>query len=208
VLILLRHGRTPANAAGLIQGRLDQDLDDVGARQAKSAAAFVLSTCDVDEIVSSPLKRAVQTADAFGMPVELEDGWLELSFGEYEGTPLGEVPSEAWQRWRDDATFAPVGGESLAALDIRVRAACADLAERAKTSNIVVVTHVSPMKSAVAWALDVPIEISFNCHLDQAAICRVGFRSGRPILKTFNETTHTRDLSIDGQSRTWLNRIS
>jgi len=69
------------------------------------------------------------------------------------------------------------------------------------------VSHVSPMKSAVAWALEVPIEISSNCHLDQAAICRIGFRAGRPILKTFNETTHTRELPADGQSAGWLSRI-
>lgn len=198
VLILLRHGRTPANAQGLLQGRLDQDLDEVGLLQAEAAVAFITSTCDIDAVVASPLKRARQTAEAFAMPVEIEDRWLELSYGEYEGTPHGEVPSEAWRRWRDDPTFAPLGGESLAALDVRVRAACNDLAERAETSNIVVVSHVSPIKSAVAWALEVPIAISFNCHLDQAAICRIRFRAGRPILQTFNETTHTRSPSDDG----------
>ena len=142
----------------------------------------------MDVVVSSPLRRARQTAEAFGRPVEIDDRWLELAYGEYEGTPHSEVPSEVWQRWRSDPEFTPVGGESLAALDARVRGACADLVERASRQDVVVVSHVSPMKSAVAWALGVGVEISFNCHLDQAAVCRIAFRAGRPVLHTFNET--------------------
>ncbi len=151
----MRHGRTPANAAGLLQGRLDQDLDDHGRAQALAVADYVRGWGDVDAVISSPLKRAQQTAATFGLPVQTDDRWLELSYGEYEGTPHSEVPSVVWQRWRDDPDFTPDGGESLAALDVRVRAACVDLVERAADENIVVVSHVSPMKSAVAWALGV-----------------------------------------------------
>ncbi len=188
VLILVRHGRTPANAAGLLQGRLDQDLDDQGRLQATAVAAYVQRWCDVDAVVSSPLKRAQQTAAAFGLAVETDDRWLELSYGEYEGTPHTDVPSEVWQRWRDDPHFTPTDGESLATLDQRVRSACEGLVERAAGENVVVVSHVSPMKSAVAWALGVGVGISFNCHLDQAAVCRIAIRGDRPILQTFNET--------------------
>jgi broad specificity phosphatase PhoE len=188
VLILVRHGRTPANAAGLLQGRLDQDLDDHGERQAEAVARFVDGLCDVDVVVSSPLRRAVQTASAFGRPIELDDRWMELSYGEYEGTPHADVPAEVWRRWRENAHFTPEGGESLVTLDLRVRAACDDLLGLAAAKNVVVVSHVSPMKSAVAWALGADIGISFNCHLDQASVCRIAVRSGRPILQTFNET--------------------
>ena len=187
MLILVRHGRTPANAAGLLQGRLDQELDDHGLAQAAAVAAYVSSWCDVDAVLASPLQRAQQTAAAFELPVATDERWLELSYGEYEGTPHSDVPSEVWQRWRDDAHFTPVGGESLAALDVRVRAGCDDLVERAVSENIVVVSHVSPMKAAVAWALGVDIGISFNCHLDQAAVCRIAIRGDRPVLLTFNE---------------------
>jgi len=188
VLILVRHGRTPANAAGLLQGRLDQDLDEYGREQAAAVVEYVRSWCDVDAVVASPLKRAQQTAAGFGQPVETDDRWLELSYGEYEGTPHTEVPSEVWQRWRADPHFTPAGGESLAALDVRVRSACVELVGRATSENVVVVSHVSPMKSAVAWALGVDVGISFNCHLDHAAVCRIAFRGGAPILYTFNET--------------------
>jgi alpha-ribazole phosphatase len=188
VLILVRHGRTPANAAGLLQGRLDQDLDDHGQAQALAVAAYVRSWCQVDSVVASPLRRAQQTAAAFGQPTETDERWLELSYGEYEGTPHSQVPSEVWERWRDDSHFTPVGGESLATLDVRVRSACVELVERAAHENVVVVSHVSPMKSAVAWALGVDVGMSFNCHLDQAAVCRIVMRGDRPILQTFNET--------------------
>lgn len=190
MLILVRHGRTQANREGRLQGRLDQDLDDHGRAQAIAVATYVQERCQVDEVVSSPLRRAAQTATAFGLPVEIDDRWMELAYGQYEGTPQADVPSEVWSLWRDDPHFTPEGGESLAALDIRVRAACTDLLHRAAASNIVVVSHVSPMKSAVAWALGVGIDISFNCHLDHASVCRIVIRGDRPVLLTFNETAN------------------
>ena len=188
MLILVRHGRTPANAAGLLQGRLDQDLDELGERQAEAVAEMVASTAPVDAVIASPLKRAQQTAAAFGRPVETDERWIEVSYGAYEGTPLGGISSEVWRRWIEDFDFVPEGGESLTSLDRRVRAACEEVRERAVDENVVVVSHVSPMKSAVAWALGVDIGISWNCHLDHASVCRIRFRGARPVLQTFNET--------------------
>jgi alpha-ribazole phosphatase len=189
VLILLRHGRTAANEAGLLQGHLNQDLDELGQQQAAAAAAHIIATDGpIDAVIASPLKRAQQTASAFGLPVETDGRFIELAYGIYEGMPHADVPSEIWQTWRNDYSFVPEGGESLAALDERVKSACTDLLERASHQNIVVVSHVSPMKSAVAWALGVDIGISWNCHLDHASICRVAIRGRRPILTTFNET--------------------
>jgi alpha-ribazole phosphatase len=188
VLIFVRHGRTAANQSGRLQGRLDQDLDEVGRAQAIAVAKMVHQMGPVDEVVASPLKRAQQTASAFGLAIESDERFLELSYGELECMKLSDVPAELWKNWRDDLHYVPTGGESLAALDRRVRSACNELLERGKDRNIVVVSHVSPMKSAVAWALGVDIGISWNCHLDHAAVCRIVIRDGAPILKTFNET--------------------
>lgn len=188
MLILLRHGRTAANQAGLLQGRLNQDLDEVGQAQAERCAAHITGGVDVDHVIASPLKRAQQTAAAFGREVETDERWIELSYGEYEGVPHADVPSEVWQMWRNDFNYVPPGGESLATLDTRVREACEELVERASRENVVVVSHVSPMKSAVGWALGVDIGISWNCHLDHASICRIDIRGRRPILSAFNET--------------------
>jgi alpha-ribazole phosphatase len=185
VLILVRHGRTALNATGRLQGRLDEPLDDVGQLQAKAVAERV---GPVDELVASPLIRAQQTAEAFGMPYTLDERWIELSYGEYEGMPVGDVPSEAWRRWREDPDFEPVGGESLTTLDTRVRAACEDIASRALDRAVAVVSHVSPIKTAVAWALGVGLEISWRSHLSHASICRIDVRRSGPVLLTFNET--------------------
>jgi probable phosphoglycerate mutase len=184
VLILVRHGRTALNAAGRLQGRIDEPLDDVGHLQAKAVAERV---GPVDELISSPLLRAQQTAEAFGMPCALDDRWIELAYGVYDGMPTGEVPSEIWRRWREDPEFEPEGGESLAALDLRVRAACVDIAERARERAVVVVSHVSPIKAAVGWALGTGIELSWRSHLSQASITRIDVRRAGPILFTFNE---------------------
>ncbi len=184
VLYLVRHGRTAANAQGLMQGRLDPPLDQVGHRQAEAMAAMV---GDVDEVISSPLVRAQETAAYFGREVTVDERWIEVAYGEYEGIPTSEVPPEVWQEWRTNANFSTKGGESFASLDERVRAALDDLGDRIHQRNVVVVSHVSPIKAAVAWALGVTMEIMFHCHLSQASLCRVDKGRFGPLLHSFNE---------------------
>jgi len=184
VLILVRHGRTALNAAGKLQGRLDEPLDEVGHAQAVAVAALV---GPVDELISSPLRRARQTAEAFGRPFEVDERWIELSYGVYEGVPHADVPSEAWDHWRVDPAWVPEGGESLLELDQRVRAACVELCERAQDAEVAVVSHVSPIKSAVAWALHCGIEIAWRSHLSYASVCRIDVRRHGPVLFSFNE---------------------
>jgi broad specificity phosphatase PhoE len=185
VLILVRHGRTTANASGLLQGQLDLPLDGVGRAQ---VAATVGKIGTPDRVISSPLLRARQTAEAFGLPYEIDQRWEELHYGEYEGVPMADVGEDVWARWRTDDDFAPAGGESLRQLAARVRAACDDLLVEASERTVVVTTHVSPIKAAVAWALDAPPTISWRCHLDQAAICRILCTPRGPVLLGFNET--------------------
>jgi broad specificity phosphatase PhoE len=184
VLYLVRHGRTAANASGLLQGRLDPPLDEIGHAQAKAIADMVGRA---DVVISSSLVRAQETAAYFDRPVELDDRWIELAYGEYEGVPAGEVPPEVWQSWRTNTMFATKGGESFGALDARVREACESLADRIYHEDIVVVSHVSPIKAAVAWALNTSMEIMFHCHLAQASLCRVSMGRFGPLLHSFNE---------------------
>lgn len=189
MLILVRHGRTALNAAGLLQGRIDEPLDDVGREQAATVAAHV---GPVDVLISSPLLRARQTAEAFGLPFETDERWIELSYGIYEGVPSSELLSAGvWERWRQDPAFEPEGGESLVELDGRVRAACDELLARAQDLDVAIVTHVSPIKSAVAWALDAPIDIAWRSHLSPASICRIQMGPRSPVLTSFNEKAPT-----------------
>jgi len=187
VLILVRHGRTEANRAGLLLGRLDVDLDDVGRAQAAAAAAAI---GPVDRVVSSPLARTRQTAEAFGTPVEVDERWIELDYGELDGTPLREVPAERWAAWRGDVGWAPPGGESLRDLGARVRAACEELADDARERTVVVVSHVSPIKGAAAWAMGVGDEVAWRLHLSPGSITRVAVGERGPSLHGFNDTGH------------------
>ncbi len=190
VLILVRHGRTAANAAGLLQGRLDNPLDDVGQAQATAVAAALGS---VERVICSSLLRARQTAAAFGAPITIDDRWIELDYGVFDGCKLSEVPADAWSAWRSDPAYAPAGGESMGDLDIRVRAACVDALELARSDNVVVVSHVTPIKAAMAWSLGGDISLSWRCYLDQAAVCRIGVGpAGHPVLRSFNEVLHSR----------------
>ncbi|MFT5268387.1 MAG: broad specificity phosphatase PhoE, partial [Acidimicrobiales bacterium] len=142
MLILLRHGRTKANAGGLLQGRIDLELDDLGQQQAQAAAAAIGKA---DRVIASPLVRAQQTAAAFGQPVETDERFIELDYGDWEAKPVKDVPVETWNEWRSDLDFRPPNGETLNELGSRVRGALADLAAEAVHQNIVVVSHVSPI---------------------------------------------------------------
>jgi broad specificity phosphatase PhoE len=184
VLILVRHGRTEANASGLLQGRLDLPLDGVGRAQ---VAAMYTKVGTPDRVISSPLLRARQTAEVFGVPVEIDERWEELHYGEYEGRAMSDIGEDTWSKWRHDDYFAPPGGESLIELGARVRDACEGLMADARDHTVVVATHVSPIKAAVAWALAAPLNISWRCHLDQAAICRILSTPRGPVLLGFNE---------------------
>lgn len=187
MLILLRHGQTVTNAEGRLLGRADPDLTELGRAQARAAA---MAIGDVARVVCSPLRRARETAECLGVSAEVDDRWVELDYGDYDGRPFHEVPTDVWSRWREDPEFVPPGGESLSALGARVRAACADLAAAAATGDVVVVSHVSPIKAAVAWALGVGDEIAWRMFLDVAAITRIGVGSRGPSLRSFNERSH------------------
>jgi probable phosphoglycerate mutase len=196
VLVLVRHGRTAANAEGRLLGRLDPPLDPVGRAQAEAVAAtLAVGAGDgVVRVVTSPLARARETAAviavSLGVEVEVDDRWIELDYGELDGTAVADVPAELWAAWRADAGFLPPGGESLRDLGRRVGEACDDLAEAAGSADVVVVTHVSPVKAAVVWALGVGDEITWRTHVSQASITRIGIGRSGPVLRSFNETAH------------------
>ena len=206
MIVLVRHGRTEANARGLLLGRADPELDEAGRAQAVRLAA-VLAPLDVARVVASPLTRCHQTAQAIvggaiaarraagaetsSVPtVEVDERWIELDYGAFDGLTGGDVPDATWAAWREDVTWAPEGGESLAALGKRVRAACADLAADAHDRDVVVVTHVSPVKAAVAWALGVGDEVAWRLWVAPASISRIRVAGPVPTLRSFNELAH------------------
>jgi broad specificity phosphatase PhoE len=192
VLILVRHGESVANAQGLLLGRTDAELTETGRVQA--AAARVLIPGPVAEVRTSPLVRARDTAAllAFDAPTTVDERWVEVDYGEFECRPLGGIPAEVWQEWQRDRGFRPAGGETLAEVDDRVATACEELfAEdgadaRRADGDVVVVSHVTPIKAAVAWALGT-VDLYWRLHLRTASVTRIGWNREAPILHGFNE---------------------
>ena len=192
MLILVRHGESVANAQGLLLGRTDAELTEAGRAQAEAARALVYDP--VAEVRSSPLSRARDTAEllALGPPIVVDERWVEVDYGEFEAQPLSDVPAEVWQRWQLDRDFRPEGGETLAEVDRRTSTACEELfaidgaAARRTDGDVVVVSHVSPIKAAVAWALGT-VDLYWRLHLRTASVTRIGWTRGAPILHGFNE---------------------
>lgn len=185
----MRHGRTAHNATRRLLGRLDVPLDELGRRQA-AALGEMPELHGAVRVVASPLTRARETAAALGPPVVVDERWAEMDYGVYDGQPLAEVPGAIWDRWLSDPGWRPEGGESHLDLQARVDDACADLWAEAEQADVVVVSHVSPIKAAVTWALGVGIEASWRMHLDTASVCRIGRGRSGPALVSFNETAY------------------
>ncbi|MFN2505560.1 MAG: histidine phosphatase family protein [Acidimicrobiales bacterium] len=184
MLIIARHGQTVANADYLISGRTDVALTDLGRLQ---AAAMAAALPEPARVIASPLTRARETAEAFGRAIEVDDRWVELDYGDLEGRPVASVGEEIWAAWQADTDYAPPGGESLAAVAARVSEACDELVADASRRNVVVVTHVSPIKAAVAWVLSAPPQVGWRLFVEDAAVCRIAFGPRGPMLTSFNQ---------------------
>ena len=193
MIVFVRHGQTLVNREGRLQGRLDAPLTDLGLEQARLAANG-LADCGATLVLTSPLQRAAGTAAeiarALGAPVEVDDRLVELDYGDWDGRKLGEVSPDEWEQWRRDPSFSPPGGESLEAVGRRVAEFCTEWSGSDRT--VVAVSHVSPIKAAVVWALGVADATSWRMHLDVASITRIGSRGGPPFLAGYNDTSHLR----------------
>ena len=192
MLILVRHGESTGNADGLLLGRIDAPLTERGLAQARTVGPVLPA---VARVISSPLARARDTAEALatGLPIEIDDRWIEVDYGEFDGRPLGAVPHEVWTRWRTDPHFRPPGGETLAEAGTRVRSACEELfaaeGEGARGEGaVVVVSHVSPIKAATCWALGLGDEGAWRLYLATASVSRIAWGVGGPVLNRYNET--------------------
>lgn len=194
MILLCRHAETASNREGRLQGRADPPLTAVGVAQAGRLAARVAGERPV-AVVSSPATRARETAAAIagaaGLDgVTVDDRFVELDYGDWDGLPVGD-PAIPWARWRADAGLRPPGGESLVDLRARVTTALEDLVAAHGDAVIVVVSHVSPIKAAVVWATGAADGITWRMHLDLASITRLRVgRDGTPTLWGFNDVAH------------------
>ncbi len=211
MLILVRHGQSEANAAGVLLGRTDSELTDLGRLQASRIGhALARSVRHVSgggddgpgvrvpiRILTSPLVRARLTAKIIsevlgpGVPQpEVEERLIELDYGELDGKRPADLAPGVWSGWRSDPTWRPSGGESFVDLHARVDPLWASLAEEAAAGDVIAVSHVSPIKAAVAWTLGAGPELAWKLSLGVAAITRISFGGRAPALVSFGETDH------------------
>ena len=225
-VLLLRHGQTPMSAAGVFSGRSDPDLTDLGRSQAERAASWLASRQEagegIDEIITSPLARARQTAEAaagaLGMDVTTAEDLIETDFGVWEGLTFDEVHRrwpEEHAAWVDDPSVPSVGGESMDAVASRCARLIDSLAggrdvdrevdrdvDRDTDGNpppaagrtVLLVSHVSPIKAVLRSALQVPATVYSTLHLDLASLSVAEFYPGRSVVREFNDTHYLRGL--------------
>jgi broad specificity phosphatase PhoE len=127
-----------------------------------------------------------------GHPWVVDERWVEIDYGELDGEPLDAVPAQVWRRWRLDRHFRPPGGETVAEVEARVADACRELfstagaGARSAEADVVVVSHVSPIKAAVGWALGVD-GLHWRMHLSTGSVTRIGWEHDSPILFGYNQ---------------------
>jgi ribonuclease H / adenosylcobalamin/alpha-ribazole phosphatase len=197
VTLLLRHGQTLMSVQKRYAGRSDMPLTDLGVQQA-TAAAKRLASAGIGVIVTSPLLRAVQTAQEVaattGAPVITDDGFRETDFGAWEGLTFAEV-RERWPAeltaWLADPELAPPGGESFAQVRERVTGALHRALAGRQGQATLIVSHVTPIKTLVAAALLAPPVALYRMHLDVAALSAIDwYADGPAVLRSFNDTRH------------------
>ncbi|MEU1878572.1 bifunctional RNase H/acid phosphatase [Streptosporangium sp. NPDC020072] len=200
-LLLLRHGETPMSVERRFSGLGDPELTPNGLAQAEAAAArLTREPYDVQVVVSSPLRRALVTAEAvaarLGLDVVVEPDLRETDFGAWEGHTFTEIqrhwPDEL-ATWLADPSAAPPGGESFGDAARRVQVIGDRLVERYEGRTVLAVSHVTPIKMLVRSALLAPLAALYRMHLDLAALSLIEYYADGPaVVKAFNDTSHLR----------------
>jgi len=195
LIILIRHGQTTSNASNLLVGRGDPELTEMGERQARALRPLLEN---VREVWSSPLQRALATASLALPHVEasVRESFIEVDYGTLDGQPLSTVSGEEWRSFERDHALVFGGGESLADVDARVHAELdALLADQtsllhSRDHHLVIVSHVSPIKSAMVWALGVPTSTVWRMQLSNGSITTITTRMATPALLHYNVVPH------------------
>jgi broad specificity phosphatase PhoE/ribonuclease HI len=201
--LLLRHGETPLTPSKRFSGSggTDPELSAAGRAQAAAVAGALAARGTVQAIVSSPLRRCRETAaavaDRTGLDVRIDEGLRETDFGAWEGLSFAEVRErypDDLEAWLDSTEVQPTGGgESFATVARRVAVARDKLLARYSGRRVLVVTHVTPVKTLVRLALGAPPESLFRMELSAASLSSVDYYvDGTASLRLLNDTGHLR----------------
>jgi probable phosphoglycerate mutase len=197
-LLLLRHGQTPLSVERRYSGHGDPELTPLGRAQAVGAAARLAGMPGIAAVLTSPLLRARQTAqavaEATGAPLAVREGLIETDFGAWEGLTFAEAKGrdpELHAAWLGSEEVAPPGGESFAAVGRRVEAERAAVVSEFTGATVVLVSHVTPIKMLLRDALQAGPGVLYRLHLDLAALSIADFYpDGGASVRLVNDTSH------------------
>jgi len=197
-LLLVRHGQTEMSVARRYSGRGNPPLTAVGVAQASAIADRLAAMRGITAIVSSPLRRARQTADAIaattGAPVTELDDLTETDFGAWEGLTFAEAAArdpDIHRAWLADPSLPSPDGESFDAVHHRVARAARRIVADHAGETVVVVSHVTPIKTLLRIGLAVGPSVLFRLHLDLASLSVVEFYpDGKASVRLVNDTSH------------------
>lgn len=191
-LVLVRHGQTVQNVAGIAQGWNDSALSDAGREQVLRLAER-LAHIGATALYSSPLGRAMTTAQAIadvtGLPIVTLEDLREMNYGRWEGRSFLDVrreDEETYQRWIADEECACPGGESHVDVRRRLERAFASI----DSPRPIVVTHGTAIRIAVTALLELPVMHARYFAQDNAAMNLFVSRGGRWVMKCWNDDSH------------------
>lgn len=196
--LLLRHGQTELSVERRYSGRGNPALTDLGRRQADAAAQFLGNRGGISAVITSPLQRAHDTADAaakaLGLDVTVDADLIETDFGGWEGLTFGEAAERdpsLHKSWLRDTSVAPPDGESFDAAAERVGRARARIISEHPGETVLVVSHVTPIKTLLRMALDAGPSVLYRMHLDLASLSIAEFYpDGAASVRLVNQTAY------------------
>jgi broad specificity phosphatase PhoE len=200
-VVLLRHGDTRLTPERRFSGTGSGDpgLSPVGRDQTRRAArGALLRSTPFTALVCSPLRRCRETAaivaDELDLPVTVEDDLREADFGAWEGLTFDEAAErdpEHHRAWLADPTLPPPGGESFDSVAERVREGLDAVVAAHPGETVVLVSHVTPIKMALRFALDAGPQMLYRLHLDLACLSIVDhWPDGGASVRLVNDTSY------------------
>lgn len=188
-LVLVRHGVTAHTVEKRFSGGLDSSnpgLSDEGRAQIRATADWLAPLAErLDAVIASPVRRTLESAEilaeVLGKQVEVEPGFAEMEFGSWDGLTFTEVAekfADELDQWLGSIDVSPGGGESFAVVEKRVLAALQRVLDTHHGRTVLVVSHVTPIKTLVAHAVDAPLESVFRMELSPASVSVVSFYTG------------------------------
>lgn len=196
-MLIVRHGETPWNAQGRLQGHADIDLSEKGRRQAGEVAQRLADT-HIDVAYSSDLARAWNTAQiALGqrnVPLRSTEGLRERYYGVFEGLTVEEredlFPEEFAASLVKDLDFAPEGGESARRTLDRMSTVIGEIKERHLNETVLVVGHGGSLRSAIIALMELPPEATWRFIMANCGLTVIDTYWDNAVLRLYNDTSH------------------